>query len=212
MAKHLAPEETGARLTAVVAALAALETFDPASIEVAVRAVAEAQGVKAGTLIHALRVSLTGKTVSPGLFEVASLLGRERAREDLLLGGRLGLRGRSSTRVGGASGRVDQRGGLGGGLRRGDGGGRRCGGLCARTRGREREERAPEPVRSLRVCDVAHGRVLTCGAWAEGPVIVEVEDGVFRGCDARDGRVVSCGPPGEGVVPVFDGAIFRACR
>lgn len=78
--------------------------------------------------------------------------------------------------------------------------------------GREREERAPEPVRSLRVCDVAHGRVLTCGAWAEGPVIVEVEDGVFRGCDARDGRVVSCGPPGEGVVPVFDGAIFRACR
>ena len=84
--KHLAPEETGARLTAVVAALAALETFDPASIEVAVRAVAEAQGVKAGTLIHALRVSLTGKTVSPGLFEVASLLGRERVQARLHAG------------------------------------------------------------------------------------------------------------------------------
>jgi hypothetical protein len=73
-------------------------------------------------------------------------------------------------------------------------------------------EDTPEPARTLRVCDVAHGRVLTCGAWAEGPAIVEVDDGVFRGCEARDGRVVSCGPPGEGIVPVFDGAMFRACR
>jgi glutamyl-tRNA synthetase len=43
------------------------------------RQVAGARGVKAATLIHAVRVALTGKTVSPGLFEVASLLGRERA-------------------------------------------------------------------------------------------------------------------------------------
>jgi glutamyl-tRNA synthetase len=76
--KHLAPEGTADHLAAVLAAFAALGAFDPASIEEAVRSVADARGVKAGTLIHALRVAMTGKTVSPGLFEVASLLGRER--------------------------------------------------------------------------------------------------------------------------------------
>lgn len=76
--KHLTPGGTDEHLRAVLAAFAVLGTFDPASIEEAVRSTADARGVKAGTLIHALRVCLTGKTVSPGLFEVASLLGRER--------------------------------------------------------------------------------------------------------------------------------------
>ncbi|MBS1816929.1 MAG: glutamate--tRNA ligase [Acidobacteria bacterium] len=79
--KHLAPDSAGDNLTAVSAALAELDTFDPVSIETAVRATADARGVKAATLIHAMRVALTGKTVSPGLFEVASLLGRERVRQ-----------------------------------------------------------------------------------------------------------------------------------
>jgi glutamyl-tRNA synthetase len=34
--------------------------------------------VKAALLIHATRVAITGRSVSPGLFEVAELLGRER--------------------------------------------------------------------------------------------------------------------------------------
>jgi glutamyl-tRNA synthetase len=34
--------------------------------------------VKAATLIHAMRVTVTGKSVSPGLFEVLALLGRDR--------------------------------------------------------------------------------------------------------------------------------------
>jgi glutamyl-tRNA synthetase len=76
--KHVAAHGAAENLTAAAAAFAELETFDPGSIEAAVRGVAEARGVKAGTLIHALRVALTGKTVSPGLFEVASLLGRDR--------------------------------------------------------------------------------------------------------------------------------------
>ena len=32
---------------------------------------------KAASLIHALRVALTGRSASPGLFEVAALLGRQ---------------------------------------------------------------------------------------------------------------------------------------
>ena len=55
-----------------------LETFDPASTEAAIRGMAEARGVKAAALIHAVRVAITGTTVSPGLFEVLALVGRER--------------------------------------------------------------------------------------------------------------------------------------
>ena len=39
---------------------------------------AEARGVKAAALIHAVRVAVTGKAVSPGLFEVVALVGRTR--------------------------------------------------------------------------------------------------------------------------------------
>jgi glutamyl-tRNA synthetase len=45
--------------------------------------------VKAGVLIHAVRVALTGKTVSPGLFEVLALLGRVRVRARLAAARRL---------------------------------------------------------------------------------------------------------------------------
>jgi glutamyl-tRNA synthetase len=79
--KHLRAGSMAGYLIAVDAALAELPTFDARSVEAAVRAVAEARGVKAGMLIHALRVALTGKAVSPGLFEVVALVGRERAHE-----------------------------------------------------------------------------------------------------------------------------------
>ena len=70
-------------LVAIDAAFTGLPTFDPVSLEAALRAVADARGVKAATLIHAVRVALTGKTVSPGLFDVVALVGRERTHERL---------------------------------------------------------------------------------------------------------------------------------
>jgi glutamyl-tRNA synthetase len=78
-----------AHLEGIDAAFAALDTFDPASTEAALRALAEARGVKAGVLIHAVRVALTGKTVSPGLFDVVALLGRDRVRARLRAARRL---------------------------------------------------------------------------------------------------------------------------
>ena len=81
--KHLRAPGMRAHLTAIDASLAALETFDPASTEAALRALADARGVKAGVLIHAVRVAVTGKTVSPGLFEVLALLGRRRVHARL---------------------------------------------------------------------------------------------------------------------------------
>jgi len=54
------------------------ESFDLQEAEKCLRALAEERGVKAGLLINAARVALTGQAVAPGLFEVMVALGRER--------------------------------------------------------------------------------------------------------------------------------------
>jgi glutamyl-tRNA synthetase len=59
---------------------AALETVSPWSVETteaAMRAFAEANNLKLGAVAQPLRVALTGKTTSPGIFEVLSVLGRD---------------------------------------------------------------------------------------------------------------------------------------
>jgi glutamyl-tRNA synthetase len=78
--KHLKTAGIAERLRAIDDAFTALASFDPASTESVVRTVADTTGVKAATLIHAVRVAVTGKTASPGLFEVLALVGRERTR------------------------------------------------------------------------------------------------------------------------------------
>jgi glutamyl/glutaminyl-tRNA synthetase len=83
VAKHLKADGMRGHLEAVAAAFGAVPVFDVSSSEAALRSVADSRGVKAGALIHAVRVALTGKTVSPGLFEVAALLGRNRTLERL---------------------------------------------------------------------------------------------------------------------------------
>jgi glutamyl-tRNA synthetase len=83
VAKHLRVDGMGDHLAALDSAFAALTSFDVVSVEEALRGVAASRGVKPAALIHAVRVALTGRTVSPGLFEVAALLGRERTRARL---------------------------------------------------------------------------------------------------------------------------------
>jgi glutamyl-tRNA synthetase len=63
--------------------LAALPSWEEASMEPALRALAEELGWKAGQLFMPVRVAVTGRTVSPGLFETLYTLGRERALERL---------------------------------------------------------------------------------------------------------------------------------
>jgi len=58
--------------------LAKADPFDVQTTEKALRALAEEKTVKAGLLINASRVALTGQAVAPGLFEVIVVLGRER--------------------------------------------------------------------------------------------------------------------------------------
>jgi nondiscriminating glutamyl-tRNA synthetase len=87
LAKHCAAPDTLELLTATRAALSAVADFGAAGIEAAIRGLAESRGKKAAAFIHPLRVALTGQAVSPGIFEVTSILGRETvlARIDALM-------------------------------------------------------------------------------------------------------------------------------
>jgi glutamyl-tRNA synthetase len=76
--KHLTPE-IAPNLEALVDAYEGLPEFAREPLEANLRGVAEARHVKPATLIHAVRVAVTGSTVSPGLFETLELLGRQRA-------------------------------------------------------------------------------------------------------------------------------------
>jgi glutamyl-tRNA synthetase len=69
--------EARALLTAAHKNLVALAKWETASLEAAIREVAEGGGVKLGKLAQPLRAALTGRTTSPGIFDVLALLGRE---------------------------------------------------------------------------------------------------------------------------------------
>ncbi len=77
-AKHLSSPGLAAHVAVLTARLGAVDPFDEVQTEAALRGAAVECGTKAGSLIHATRVAVTGRTVSPGLFEVLTLLGRER--------------------------------------------------------------------------------------------------------------------------------------
>jgi glutamyl-tRNA synthetase len=64
--------------------LEALDKFDIENIEASFRQLVQELNIEAKTLIHPIRVALTGKTIGPGLFEVIYYLGKERTRERLL--------------------------------------------------------------------------------------------------------------------------------
>jgi glutamyl-tRNA synthetase len=65
-------------VNALAQALREVRLFDEQHVEAVVRRTAEQQDIKAASLIHATRVAVTGRTASPGIFEVLVLLGRDR--------------------------------------------------------------------------------------------------------------------------------------
>ena len=57
--------------------LTAVSDWSPAATEAVVRAYGERIGAKLGTVAQPLRAALTGRSTSPGIFDVLSVLGRE---------------------------------------------------------------------------------------------------------------------------------------
>jgi glutamyl-tRNA synthetase len=72
-------EETRPLLEAARAALGEANGFQPADVEAALAPLLERHDVKPGRLYQPLRVAITGSSVSPGIFESLSVLGREEA-------------------------------------------------------------------------------------------------------------------------------------
>jgi glutamyl-tRNA synthetase len=76
-ASALLTPESLAALGKAHEALAALAKWDAGSVEATIRDVAESAGLKLGKLAQPLRAALTGRTTSPGIFDVLVLLGRD---------------------------------------------------------------------------------------------------------------------------------------
>ena len=70
-------ENAGELLAAAREALVAAPGFDVAAVEAALEPLPERLEVKPGKLYQPIRVAITGTTVSPGIFESVSVLGRE---------------------------------------------------------------------------------------------------------------------------------------
>ena len=76
-ARALLDAESRARLAHAADALSASEAWTQAALEGSLRRFADGAGVPFGRIAQPLRAALTGRTVSPGLFEVMETLGRE---------------------------------------------------------------------------------------------------------------------------------------
>jgi len=78
-ARGIITDGGGTALAGVVPVLEAASDWSAPVLEAAVKAHAEAQGLKLGKLAQPLRAALTGTTVSPGIFDVLEVLGRDEA-------------------------------------------------------------------------------------------------------------------------------------
>jgi glutamyl-tRNA synthetase len=58
--------------------LESLPEFDEANLEVAFKTVMEKTGLKLGKIAQPVRVALTGRTASPGIFEIMAIIGKDK--------------------------------------------------------------------------------------------------------------------------------------
>jgi glutamyl-tRNA synthetase len=76
-AEALLTDDTRALITKLRSALAAVSPWSAETTEAAMRNFAEQNNLKLGAVAQPLRAALTGRTTSPGIFEVLAVLGRE---------------------------------------------------------------------------------------------------------------------------------------
>ena len=76
-AQKLLDAEARKALAGLLPKLAAVEPWSPDALETAIRSFADEAGLKLGKVAQPLRAALTGRTTSPGIFDVLDVLGRE---------------------------------------------------------------------------------------------------------------------------------------
>lgn len=76
-AAKLLDDEARGRLARLHTALELITDWTPDATEAAVRAFADAEAVKLGKVAQPLRAALTGRSTSPGIFDVMNALGRD---------------------------------------------------------------------------------------------------------------------------------------
>jgi len=76
-AEAILTDENRALITKLRAVLQAVSPWSAATTEAAMRNFAEQNNFKLGAVAQPLRAALTGRTTSPGIFEVLAVLGRE---------------------------------------------------------------------------------------------------------------------------------------
>lgn len=74
--KHLQPK-IKEPLEMLMAKLEAAPSFDEKGLEEIFKEIVASKGLKLGELAQAVRVALTGKSVSPGIYEIIKILGRD---------------------------------------------------------------------------------------------------------------------------------------
>ncbi len=82
-AAKLLDEAGRATISELVGRFAALDLWTSDALEAETRAYAEAADLKLGKVAQPLRAALTGRTTSPGIFDVLLVLGREESLERL---------------------------------------------------------------------------------------------------------------------------------
>ncbi|MFT3986911.1 glutamate--tRNA ligase [Aestuariivirga sp.] len=82
-AKQIIADGGAEALKSLVPVISAVPHWQAHDLEAAVKAHAEAAGLKLGKLAQPLRAALTGASVSPGIFDVLEVLGREEALDRL---------------------------------------------------------------------------------------------------------------------------------
>ena len=75
--KFLKKDGVSQMLQELCKAIEEVEPFDIETLESAVREFIEKKGLKAGQVIHPVRVALTGRAASPPIFDVMQVLGKQ---------------------------------------------------------------------------------------------------------------------------------------
>jgi glutamyl-tRNA synthetase len=80
--KFLRAEAAGP-LKQLIAEMQKIDRFSEANLEAAFKSVMEKTGLKLGKIAQPVRVALTGRSASPGIFEITEIIGKQRVLERL---------------------------------------------------------------------------------------------------------------------------------